>query len=150
MAVEVGEIIVSGGVFGIQRQRLFPLLLRAVLVVEVVQEAAVGDARAGVVGMALDEVIIGFADGREAVADAPLQVGARHAAAFGRRLVVVANPLVHLGLGRIVSLQQLLVFLFHRLIRAGHGGRRRIGGPGDEVVGCRQRAGGHEDAEQAN
>src|ERR1035438_6254523 len=83
MAVKVGEIVEHGRVFGVQGQRLFPLLLRALLVLYVIQEAAKGYPRAGMVGMARDEVLIGCADGGEAVTDAPPHVGGGHASALG-------------------------------------------------------------------
>jgi hypothetical protein len=150
MAVEIGEVVVHRGVFGVQGERLFPLLPRALIVLEVAQETAIGHARAGVIGMAREEIIVGLADWVEAVANAPLQVGARHARAAGRRRLVVFDPLVHLGLGRVVVLHQLLVFLLDRVIRVGCGGWRRVGGPGDKIGRRREPAGGHESAEQAD
>src|ERR1019366_8058562 len=96
MAVEIGEVVIDGGVFGIQGERLLPLLLRGVLLLEVAQKTAKSDARAGVVGMAGDEILVGLANRSEALANAPLQIGGRDAPPLGPRPRVVLGPLVHI------------------------------------------------------
>ena len=100
-----------------------------------------------VIGVEREEILVGLADRFEALADAPLQIGGRHTRASGRRLLVVLDPLVHLGLGRVVILHQLLVFLFDRLIRLGHRRKRGVRGRGDKVGRRREPGGGHEGAE---
>src|SRR6266567_1528503 len=70
MAVEIGQVVIHRRIFGIERQGLFPVLLGAVLIVEVAQKAAVGNVCPGVVRMALQKILVGLADRLKALANA--------------------------------------------------------------------------------
>ncbi len=100
------------------------------------------------IGVALDKVFISLTDRFEALANTPLQVSVRYRRASGRRLLVVANPLIHLGLGGVIILHHLLKFLFDRVIRVGCNDGGRVRGAGDEVGGRTEGTGSHERAQQ--
>ncbi len=81
----------------------YPLFLGGVFLVLVAQKTRVGHPRLHMVRMAFEEILVGLADGAEPLPDAPAQLGRGQAGAFGGEGLVVANPLVHLCLGRIVA-----------------------------------------------
>src|SRR5262249_33717482 len=109
MGVHAGQVVVGGRVFGVQFQGLFPLFLRAILVLQVVEERTIRQPRAGVVGMFFEKILVGQADGLKALVNPAVHLGSGQPGAFGGEIVVFLDPFVDLGLGRIVVGEQFLI-----------------------------------------
>jgi len=105
VAVKVGKVIPRGGILGVERHGLLELDAGVVLVLRVIEKTAEGDVGAGVIRMALEEVLVFLADGREACLDAVVQRFAGNCGAFRRGVGVVAHHLVDGGHGRVVVVE---------------------------------------------
>ena len=65
-----GEVIEGGGILGIGFESLFPLINSPLTVVDVREEATVGNACSSVLRVALQEIYVLLANRRQPIADA--------------------------------------------------------------------------------
>jgi len=86
----VGQIVPRGWILRIQLARLLPLDLGRIIFMDVAQKAAVGQARAGVVGVAAEEIFVALFNRREPLPEPPvvsryseIAVSGRHPRQFG-------------------------------------------------------------------
>src|SRR5215470_15367380 len=69
VSVHTGQIVIRRRIFGIEGERFLPLLLGALLIMNVIQKCSVGQQRPYVVGMLLQKILVSQADRFEAGLD---------------------------------------------------------------------------------
>ncbi len=92
------------------------MFLGSILIMQISQKTSIGDPSPDVVGMLFDEIHVTFADGGKTSHDSAIEFHGGNARSFGREIIVFGDPLIDLGLRIIIVFQQLLVFLFDRII----------------------------------
>src|SRR5204862_922428 len=94
MGVDVGEVVPGCRIFWIGFACFLPLSDGAVFIVDIVEKAAVGEARFGVIGMSAKKVFIRLLNGIEPLLDAQSQIVFRRSSAFRAKRLVIANPFI--------------------------------------------------------
>ena len=142
--VEIGQIVPRRRILGIGGERLAPLLFGGRFLALIVEEAAVGQERLGVVRMGDQELLVSLANGIEPLLDAGAQ-----ADFLLLVLVALLNPVIHLLVGRVILRHELLELALHGVIGIRHGDRH-AGLLLDEIADGRRRIRGEQRAEQAD
>ncbi len=149
VAVMVGQVVPRGGILRIQLARLLPLDLGRVIFMDVAQKAAVGQARAGVAGVAAEEIFVALFNRREPLPNAGVQGRGPDPGALFGKLLIVSDPPVGFRLGGVILLEQFLVLLFHRIVFVGHNDGN-TGSLMNQVADRRGLVGRHQRAQQSD
>jgi len=60
------------------------------------------------IGMLLDKIFVAFADWSKASHDSPIQLRWLYTRSLGGKIIIVLDPLIHLGLSIVIGFEQLL------------------------------------------
>ena len=104
MSVDIGQIVVHGGIFWIQLQGFLQLLLLRLFIVHVSQETRIRNAHPRMLRMRFNKILVAFTDWVEAIANSTIQIFRPHPGPFGGEFIIFLNPLIDLRLRSIVIL----------------------------------------------